>query len=111
MKPPAPVTNAQGFIAFDILSSPSQTFDVHTGHVTAEGGGLKRQERVAQRQEGVARLVKVVVRQTTGRHCANGNAELGPDVLTRFACLPSDERRLSSTHELNPALRTAQAAE
>src|SRR3954447_26742970 len=68
MKPPAPVTNAQGFIAFDILTSPpSQTFGVHTGHVTADGGALKR-------EEGVARLLKVSVRQAapTGRHCANG---------------------------------------
>ena len=53
MKPPAPVTNAQGFSAFDILTPPSPKFGfgVHTGHVTADTGVLKR-------QEGVVRLLR-----------------------------------------------------
>jgi hypothetical protein len=53
MKPPAPVTNAQGFGAFDILTAPSPKFGfgVHTGHVTADTGVLKC-------QEGVVRLLR-----------------------------------------------------
>src|SRR5437870_3657242 len=100
MKPPAPVTNAQGFIAFDILTSPSRTFGVQTGHVTADVGALKR-------QEGVARLLTVSVRQAapTGRHCANGKRALSDAGEGRSfgwcrcaTCLVSPARRPIANH-------------
>jgi hypothetical protein len=55
MKPPAPVTNAHGFNAFDICRLLHCRLAIHTSHradVTADGGVLKRQEEVARSLRG-----------------------------------------------------------
>jgi hypothetical protein len=46
------------------LTSPSQTFGAHTGHVTADGGALKRQEGVVRLFEGSCSIVRVKLRLT-----------------------------------------------
>jgi hypothetical protein len=79
MKPPAPVTNAHGFIAFDILTSPSQTCGVHT----ARYGGRWR----PQAPRGSSPIVRGLRAPGDANEAAlrkwKRACELVPDVLTR----------------------------